>query len=262
MSPNNSLPHVSSLCYTRKRGAVAIGAPRTRSIQNRRDTMTTILPLLEQPAIEALGWALLHFLWQGAAVGLVLAAVLAAMRRWSSAARYSVCCAALAAMAVLPIATAICCRPAPMTNSPLASTAAPVEAGSVPARDQERGSSAGIQVSSPEATGEMPFDRPRRKAHRAAGANRTCPAVATTNLVRRCGLRALLPGCVAAWLCGVLVLSLRLLANWRRVQRMRRTGIEPVSHDVATVFDRLVCQAAYCTRRCGCCNRRWSKFPR
>ena len=32
--------------------------------------MTTLLSLVSQPWAQTLGWTLLHFLWQGAALGL------------------------------------------------------------------------------------------------------------------------------------------------------------------------------------------------
>ena len=44
----------------------------------------------------ALGWAVLHLLWQGAFIGLLAAVSLAGLRERSAAARYAVACAALA----------------------------------------------------------------------------------------------------------------------------------------------------------------------
>jgi beta-lactamase regulating signal transducer with metallopeptidase domain len=52
----------------------------------------------------AIGAALLHFVWQGAVVSLILWAALWPLR--TAAARYAVCCAALGAMILLPLATA------------------------------------------------------------------------------------------------------------------------------------------------------------
>ena len=68
-------------------------------------TREALLTLLDQPAAERLGWTLLHFLWQGAAVAAVLLVALWLLRRRSAQARYAACCAALAAMAGLPVAT-------------------------------------------------------------------------------------------------------------------------------------------------------------
>lgn len=50
-----------------------------------------------------LGWALVHFLWQGAAIGALLAAILATVPRSAPRIRYAFGCAALVAM--------ICCLP-------------------------------------------------------------------------------------------------------------------------------------------------------
>src|ERR1044071_8883025 len=59
------------------------------------------------PPIEILGWSLIHFLWQGAALYLVLWLALHAARRLSAANRYWLCCAALLAMFLCPIITAV-----------------------------------------------------------------------------------------------------------------------------------------------------------
>ncbi|MBB4843287.1 D-alanyl-D-alanine endopeptidase (penicillin-binding protein 7) [Paucibacter oligotrophus] len=51
----------------------------------------------------ALGWALLHFLWQGLLVGGVTALLLHALRRASAASRYALCGAALLLCVALPV---------------------------------------------------------------------------------------------------------------------------------------------------------------
>ena len=53
----------------------------------------------------ALGWALLHFLWQGALLGLLTALLFRWFRR--SELRYLIGCGALALCVALPSATAI-----------------------------------------------------------------------------------------------------------------------------------------------------------
>ncbi len=55
---------------------------------------------------QALSAALLHFIWQGAAVAMLLWATLFALRRGSPNTRYVASCTALLLMAVLPLATA------------------------------------------------------------------------------------------------------------------------------------------------------------
>ena len=43
--------------------------------------MTAIEPLLRQPAVQAVGWALLQFVWQGTLIAALTALALAALRR-------------------------------------------------------------------------------------------------------------------------------------------------------------------------------------
>src|SRR5882757_11350947 len=54
---------------------------------------------------HAAGWTLLHFLWQGALVALILACILALLSGRSAQPRYLAACAALVLMATLPLIT-------------------------------------------------------------------------------------------------------------------------------------------------------------
>lgn len=63
------------------------------------------------PWIHALGWTLVHFLWQGALVGIAFAAARALLPKAHCRARYGTGLAALAALAVWPVATLIALRP-------------------------------------------------------------------------------------------------------------------------------------------------------
>jgi bla regulator protein blaR1 len=58
------------------------------------------------PLAQGLSAALIHFLWQGALAGVLLWAALAVLRHRSAAVRYLVSCGALAALVVVPVATA------------------------------------------------------------------------------------------------------------------------------------------------------------
>jgi len=57
--------------------------------------MDTIFSVLPASLIEPIGWALLHSLWQGALVGVLLAGALHVLTRASSQIRYLTGCAAL-----------------------------------------------------------------------------------------------------------------------------------------------------------------------
>ena len=61
--------------------------------------------LFEHPLVVRLGWTLLHFLWQGAAVAVVLAVLLQLARTAKPAIRYALACSALFAMALCPLVT-------------------------------------------------------------------------------------------------------------------------------------------------------------
>ena len=53
--------------------------------------------------IRVLGWTLLHFVWQGAAVAALLASLNLALRRATPQARYLAACASLLLMLALPV---------------------------------------------------------------------------------------------------------------------------------------------------------------
>src|SRR5467141_2252285 len=58
-------------------------------------------------ATYALGWALVHFLWQGAALDIVLGVALALIRPTAARTRYIFAIVTLAAMLVVPVATTL-----------------------------------------------------------------------------------------------------------------------------------------------------------
>jgi len=61
--------------------------------------------LFAQAGVEQLGWALIHFLWQGAAIAAVYGLVRMYLTRSSPSARYVLGCVALAAMMAAPLIT-------------------------------------------------------------------------------------------------------------------------------------------------------------
>jgi hypothetical protein len=63
-------------------------------------------PILSTPVastVEALGWTLLHFVWQGALVALALSIFLFLARKASPQVRYIVACGALCLMCIAAI---------------------------------------------------------------------------------------------------------------------------------------------------------------
>src|SRR5437762_10815998 len=83
--------------------------------------MITMLSGPLYSVVQAIGWALLHLLWQGVLVAGILAATLALMQRQSASARYLASCGAMIALLVLLVATAFRAydapAPAPLVTS-------------------------------------------------------------------------------------------------------------------------------------------------
>jgi hypothetical protein len=69
--------------------------------------MTAIESWLRQPAAQAIAWALLQFVWQGALIGMLTAAVLLALRRSAADVRYVVGVIGLSLMLTMPAVTAL-----------------------------------------------------------------------------------------------------------------------------------------------------------
>src|SRR5580704_15722235 len=67
--------------------------------------MTTPALSYEVPLMHALGWTLLHFLWEGAIIAVLLSLVLRVLSHHSSQLRYAVACCALALMVASPLVT-------------------------------------------------------------------------------------------------------------------------------------------------------------
>src|SRR4051812_40476214 len=69
--------------------------------------MSAIEPLLQQPVAQAIGWALIHFVWQGALIAALAGLALVALRRSAADVRYVVAAIALALMATMPVVTGV-----------------------------------------------------------------------------------------------------------------------------------------------------------
>jgi beta-lactamase regulating signal transducer with metallopeptidase domain/thiol-disulfide isomerase/thioredoxin/uncharacterized GH25 family protein len=67
--------------------------------------MNSLRTLVDSPVIERLGWTLLHSVWQGLSVAIVLALCLPLLRRRGARAAYGACCGALLLSVFLPAAT-------------------------------------------------------------------------------------------------------------------------------------------------------------
>jgi bla regulator protein blaR1 len=155
-------------------------------------------------SIEALGWTLLHFVWQGAALAAILSAFDIALARARPHLRYAVACGTLLAMLMVPAATFMAVR-AGHTDLPKA-TLSPFSGPAQPLAISTHGAGVAAKHRAVERGGRLP--RTERAPERAVQFRP--PAIAP-----------LLPWLVAFWCAGVLVLSLRLLGGWWMVLRLR-----------------------------------------
>ncbi|MCI0487131.1 MAG: M56 family metallopeptidase [Blastocatellia bacterium] len=176
--------------------------------------MNGLESLMAQTGLEALGWALLHFLWQGALVAILLAVVMRLLRKHSANLRYVVACASLLFMMVLPVGTFWW-----MSRS---IPSAPVESATVSAL--EVGRVATERVNSIE--GGM-----RRASVDAK------PQTWQQWLYER--FEGLMPWFMFAWLVGVLAMSLKLMGGAVYVQRLKRKHTRPVDSRWQKVLNRL-----------------------
>ncbi|HEX5474588.1 MAG TPA: M56 family metallopeptidase [Vicinamibacterales bacterium] len=169
--------------------------------------MSAIEPLFRHPLAQAVAWALLHFVWQGALVALLTAAALAALRRGAADIRYVVATIGLAVMLTVPIVTAAQIWRQAVVSSHTPSAAVASILASAPARTSMPASAP--VVSPIPAIGAVATPLAAPPAWSAALASRAQP---------------LLPGLMLAWAMGVLFLTLRLAAGWIWIQRTRSSG--------------------------------------
>ena len=159
--------------------------------------MNLIEALLSNAFAHPLGWTLLHFVWQGALVALLLAVALRLLRHRSAQARYVVSCAALLLLLALPIITLSVLWPV-----------APEGVATVPVLQP---GAASVMVPLPEIAAPTPSE---------TSASWWQAAYAT--------LGGALPWLVLIWMAGVLTLSMRYLAGWTYTLRLRRRGTRAV----------------------------------
>lgn len=200
--------------------------------------MNSIVDWLQLPAIQRLGWTLLHFLWQGTIIAWVAAMVLALLRNRSAAARYVAACGAMLLLGAAPAVTFFLVQAEPAA---LMATAPAAAKGSlVPAKSRDAlpdlaavgGSSAAVA----EATSVAMDTTPPQSI--------TAPSAPEPSRLDRL-LRSLAPflsWMVAAWLLGVLALSIRLAGGWIVTQRLRRLGT-PATGDVLETLSKLLDRA-------------------
>jgi len=145
--------------------------------------MTTLTNWISPGAMQSLGWALVHFLWQGTALGALAAVSMAVFRR--PAVRYLIGIGGLVFMLVAPVATIFF-------------------------YSQQHSSSTEVVKSSPLAAAAWPIARGNTAA---SGATEPSQIPSSLNAF---------PWLVEVWLLGVALFSLRSAAGFVFLERERR----------------------------------------
>jgi beta-lactamase regulating signal transducer with metallopeptidase domain len=166
--------------------------------------------LLSQPIFQALGWALIHFIWQGALVALLYASLRVMLRRRTAHVRYAVACCALLLMFALPAATTLIIKRALELKASAA---------------QEMSRDVSMAWKSNATTAEAASAAGQKQATWTA-TETASPANAATVRGR---FARLLPWLVSIWLVGVLILSLRVLGGWAMAQRLKSWKTVPAT---------------------------------
>src|SRR5262245_26130187 len=182
--------------------------------------MTAIDDLLREPAAQALGWALLHFIWQGTIAGVLTAIALAALSKGASDVRYVVATIGLSLMVTLPAVTAI--------QFWRSATPAPVFAAF-----EDSSSLVPARATQPSVVNQ----------HQTASE----PAPSSSRMLDSFRVERWLPMLVMIWLTGVVVLSLRLMSGWLWVQRLKSHGTSPAGDGWPHIAQRL-CRRLHITR--------------
>lgn len=162
--------------------------------------------LSHAPLVVSLGWALLHFLWQGTLIAIILAGVNLCLRRADARLRYAADCIALLLMLAAVVSTSAWLIP---TSVP--------EVGS---SESSRLAFQAVVPSTAEAAAATPIDSPFRW---------------------RLWLDSHLTWLVCAWFTGVLILSLRLTGGWISAQALKHRA-RPVGPAWQQTLTRLAIQ--------------------
>jgi bla regulator protein blaR1 len=173
--------------------------------------------VLQHPDVQALAWALVHFLWQGAALGLAAFLVIR-LTRCGAEARYAIGVATLGLMLAMPVVTTAwlagrtVVTPAPASAIALAGT-----------------------------DGFAPSAAARRSAETSVTAPRAVdPAGPAVPESARRAQTSVLPSVVLGlWLVGVAILSLRLAGGWVVARRLVWRSVRPASAEVQALARRV-----------------------
>ncbi len=182
----------------------------------------SLVELFSQPVWHRLGLTLVHFLWQGLAVAVLVCAAVRVLRLQRGNRRYAAYLVAFAVMTVSPLLTfMILGVPAQPVSTPPGSTAP--------------GLLVKMELPAPAAASLSPEPASPRHEN-VLSVSPTRPVHLRQKLDS--ALQVSLPWALVGWIGGVLILSVRLLLGFLGVYRWRRRA-EPLAEDLQTRISRL-----------------------
>ncbi|MCK4850512.1 MAG: tetratricopeptide repeat protein, partial [Phycisphaerae bacterium] len=193
--------------------------------------MQALVDLLSSSLAQRIGWALIHFLWQGTLVALLLAAVMQFLRHRSPQVRWFLACTAFGLMAVLPVVTAYTVSvdiPNVAEIEPLTEATTLPDSTPLVAAETELPFVAVGDPASPEVPSELPGD--------GAGLASTTPWLQQAKNF----LHPILPWGVLVWLLGVVGISLWHFGGWLLLEKTKRLGTRPVAPAIRNILDQLL----------------------
>ena len=220
--------------------------------------MNLLYDALPGPLVEALGWTLLHFVWQGTLIAVVAAIILACLRRRSANARYLVACIALLVMALLPTGTFLLLNPTP-TPQPTPTDIATLAPHTIPILSEPEAPPRAVET--PLAPPPKPIVvRVIHSPTEAAPISPHPPADTPWHRDWTTQVAGWMPWIVLAWFVGVVALAIRLLAGWIQVQRLRSRQVSPASSTYQAVLAALA-ERLRITRPVRLLESTWAQVP-
>jgi len=187
--------------------------------------MNSIATLLDKPIFQALGWTLIHFIWQGALIAILYAGVSVLLRRFSANVRYAAACGAMLLMLIAPAAT-IFALGADTENSAARSVASETPAGDATVGSVEVSPASDLVASVQLEVAPEKVEQPN-----------SIKQWAQERLPRT------MPWLLALWFLGVLSFSLRFAGGLVLVHRLKRTetstSLQPWQDKLASLSKRL-----------------------
>jgi ankyrin repeat protein/beta-lactamase regulating signal transducer with metallopeptidase domain len=203
--------------------------------------MNALQPLLGAPLVELLGWTLLHFLWEGAFIGLAASLIFRFARGSGANTRYNLACLLLAACIVAPVITFV------TLAWPNGHPGIEKQAGSNPSPAIEGGSSVQpwANEGAPALAGASVVTAPA-VIGRGGATNRANRYLALAHALE--AVNGLVRWLVPVWLLGVTMMGLRLATAWGRIQYWRWAAVPVLDAAAVDLFARLRAEMKFARR--------------